>query len=405
MPDQLPIDELEPKANPRALPSGWRWARLGEVCELNPRRPPDLARAADAPTTFVPMQAVDETHGAITRPELRPFKEVQKGYTYFGEGDVLFAKITPCMQNGKHAIARDLAGGFGFGSTEFHVLRPGPAIAPEWVHFFIRQPSVLEKAKSYFTGAVGQQRVPESYLVGIDVPLPPLDEQKRITAFLNERMAVVERARAAAEAQLEATKALPAAYLRAAFSSPEAQQWPVKPFGELVENFDGRRVPVKLDERRGRKGVYPYYGASGVIDYIDEFLYEGDFLLIGEDGANLILRSSPIAFRASGRFWVNNHAHVVQPKSIVSLDYLLHFFALTDLRPYVTGAAQPKLTQEDMNSIPVPLPPERDQQRITSMLNEQVRLAEGVGQAMGEALQAVNKLPAALSRRAFDGEL
>jgi type I restriction enzyme S subunit len=93
---------------PKPLPEGWRMLRLGEVCELNPRRPPDIARVDGDLTTFVPMQAVDERLGSICSSELRPFAQVRKGYTYFAEGDVLFAKITPCMQNGKHAIARDL---------------------------------------------------------------------------------------------------------------------------------------------------------------------------------------------------------------------------------------------------------------------------------------------------------
>ena len=185
---------------PKPLPEGWRCVRLGEVCEMNPRRPSDLIRADDDATTFVPMQAVDETHGAITRPELRPFREVRKGYTYLAENDVLFAKITPCMQNGKHAIARSLVGGFGFGTTEFHVLRPSPAIIAEWIHFFVRQPEVLQNAKAYFTGAVGQQRVPETYLADLEIPLPPQEEQKRVAAILNEQITAVERARAAAEA-------------------------------------------------------------------------------------------------------------------------------------------------------------------------------------------------------------
>lgn len=119
------------------LPDGWESCQLGDVAQLNPRRPADLARDNDAPTTFVPMAAVDETLGTITRPETRPFAEVKKGYTCFAEGDVLFAKITPCLQNGKHAIARDLTDGVGFGSTEFHVLRPGPCVIAEWIHFYL----------------------------------------------------------------------------------------------------------------------------------------------------------------------------------------------------------------------------------------------------------------------------
>lgn len=115
----------------RPLPDGWRWVKLGDVCIINPRRP-EINRANDEPTTFVQMSAVEESGKGIARAELKPFAEVRKGYTYFGEGDVIFAKITPCMQNGKHAIARNLTDGIGFGSTEFHVLRAGAEIIPEW---------------------------------------------------------------------------------------------------------------------------------------------------------------------------------------------------------------------------------------------------------------------------------
>lgn len=397
--------EMSQQGGKKKLPDMWRWVKLGEVCGINPRRPASLQRGSDAPTTFVPMSAVDERLGAIVRPEIRPFSEVQKSYTYFSEGDVLFAKITPCMQNGKHAIARNLIGGLGFGTTEFHILRPSDLITSEWIHCFLRLPTVLEAATSYFTGAVGQQRVPDSYLAGLEIPLPSLSEQRRIAAILNEQMAAVERARATTAVQLEAAKALPAAYLRAIFNSAEAQQWPRRPFGELVENFDGKRVPVKLDERRGKRGPYPYYGASGIIDYVDEYLFEGEYLLVSEDGANLLLRSSPIAFKASGKFWVNNHAHVVQPRDTVSLKYLLYFLAITNLKPYVTGAAQPKLTQEDMNSIPVPVAPMLEQQRIMARLSEQMAAAKRTRKGLEEQLDTLNKLPAALLRRAFNGLL
>ena len=202
----------------RKLPDGWKWVKLGEASEINPRRPAGLRRLDDAPTTFVPMPAVDECSGTISRPEVRPFGEVCRGYTYFEEGDVLFAKITPCMQNGKHVIARNLIGGFGFGTTEFHVLRPGTNITSEWIHLFLRQPKILLDATAHFTGSVGQQRVPKYYLEDLEIPLPSLSKQKRIAAILADQMAQVDRARAAAEVQLDAINELPAALLRKAFS-------------------------------------------------------------------------------------------------------------------------------------------------------------------------------------------
>ena len=139
----------------RGPANSWPRLTLNEVCEINPRRPA-IARAAAAPTAFVPMPAVAEAGAGITRPQLRPYFEIRKGYTYFGEGDVLFAKITPCMQNGKHAVDRNLTVGVGFGSTEFHVLRPGPRVTAEWLHYFQLQPHVLTEAAEHFAGSVGQ---------------------------------------------------------------------------------------------------------------------------------------------------------------------------------------------------------------------------------------------------------
>ncbi len=200
------------------LPAGWRWVRIDEVCQINPRRPDNLRRSDEAPTTFVPMSAIDERLGAIVRQEIRTFREVRRGYTYFGEEDVLFAKITPCMQNGKHAIARCLIDGLGFGTTEFHVLRPANQVMPEWIHFFLRQPRILQAATAHFSGAVGQQRVPEEFLANLEVPLPPLADQKRIVAVLSEQMEAVERARKAIEDELDHISRLPAAIFCRAFN-------------------------------------------------------------------------------------------------------------------------------------------------------------------------------------------
>jgi len=116
------------------LPASWRWVRVAEVADINPRRPA-LDRVDDTPTSFIPMEAVDEVAGLV-RPQVRPYREVKKGYTYFENGDVLFAKITPCMENGKHAIAEGLIDGFGFGTTEFHVIRPGPEVIATWIHLY-----------------------------------------------------------------------------------------------------------------------------------------------------------------------------------------------------------------------------------------------------------------------------
>ena len=198
------------------LPDRWQLVRLGEVCEINPRRP-SIDRRDETPTTFIPMEAVDAKSGVVDS-RVRPFGEIKKGYTYFAEGDVLFAKITPCMQNGKHAIARDLLDGIGFGTTEFHVLRPSEHIIAEWIHFFVRQSSVLLEATEHFTGSVGQQRLPQEYLFNRKIPLPPLVEQQRIATVLKNQMAAVEKGQTTAEEELDTIDAMPSALLRKAFA-------------------------------------------------------------------------------------------------------------------------------------------------------------------------------------------
>ena len=209
------------------LPGGWRWATLGEVCEINPRRPRSAPVSADDLVTFIPMAAVDEAGAGIARPQERPFGEVTRGYTYMQDGDVIFAKITPCMQNGKHAIVSNTRTGFAFGSTEFHVLRARDTVHSVWVHHFLLQPSLLREAEHNFAGTAGQRRVPKQFLIGKQIPLPPIDEQRRIVADLERQMAAAGRARRAAEAQLEAALAMPAALLRSVFPSSPATRYRV----------------------------------------------------------------------------------------------------------------------------------------------------------------------------------
>lgn len=146
--------------------------------------------------------------------------------------------------------------------------------------------------------------------------------------------------------------------------------WAWATVGTIVENFDGQRIPVKAEDRKARQGAYSYYGASGPIDTINEYLFDGEYLLIAEDGANLLSRSTPIAFRVSGQFWVNNHAHVVQLRGGMPLGYLEHFLNSINLQFHVTGTAQPKLNQLKLNGIRVPLPPLAEQHRIVERIEE-----------------------------------
>ncbi len=146
--------------------------------------------------------------------------------------------------------------------------------------------------------------------------------------------------------------------------------WELARFGTVVYNRDSERIPLSVSERSRLKKTYDYYGASGVIDKVDKYLFDKDLLLIGEDGANLINRSTPIAFIATGKYWVNNHAHVLDCIDNVFMRYICLYINSISLVEYVTGTAQPKMNQEKMNSIMVLVPPYKEQIRILEKVEE-----------------------------------
>ena len=151
------------------------------------------------------------------------------------------------------------------------------------------------------------------------------------------------------------------------FDVPQGWEW--ERFGNVMINKDSERIPLSVAQRQHLKKTYDYYGASGVIDKVDKYLFDKDLLLIGEDGANLINRSTPIAFIAKGKYWVNNHAHVLDVCSGMALSYAALFINAISLVDYVTGTAQPKMNQEKMNSILLAIPPVKEQHRILEKMS------------------------------------
>ena len=172
------------------LPQGWATAPLRQIAEINPRHPKGLDDSM--PISFARMTALSETKPEFDSLEERTLGEVRKGFTHFAEGDVLFAKITPCMENGKGAVARGLRNKLGCGTTELHVIRPLGHISPEYIYRFLAQDRVRRAAKENFTGTAGQARVPTSFIEELELPLAPLPEQQRIVAKLETLLGKVD---------------------------------------------------------------------------------------------------------------------------------------------------------------------------------------------------------------------
>ncbi len=218
----------------------WNFTSIGTVCDINPKTVlPDFSD--DSIVSFLPMPTVEAETGAFS-PETVEYKKVKKGYTKFQNNDVLFAKITPCMENGKSCVVRDLIQGVGFGSTEFHVLRCHAGMLPEYVFYFVVQKVFRSKAISFMTGAVGQKRVPADYLRDCEIPVPTLAEQERIVAEIESRFERADALETAVDRALNDAEKLKQAVLKKAFS------------GELVpQNPDDEPASVLLDRIRAAR--------------------------------------------------------------------------------------------------------------------------------------------------------
>lgn len=194
----------------------------------------------------------------------------------------------------------------------------------------------------------------------IKIPLPPLHIQEEIVREIEGYQKIIDGATQIVENYKPMIKIDP--------------EWENAKLGDICENLDSKRVPITASDRE--EGIYPYYGASGIVDYINDFIFDEDLLLVSEDGANLLARVTPIAFSVSGKIWVNNHAHVLKFNNENTQKFVEVYLNQIDLSNYITGAAQPKLSQRNLNIIDIPLPPLPIQHQIIESINEEISIVE-----------------------------
>lgn len=185
------------------------------------------------------------------------------------------------------------------------------------------------------------------FIKALKIPLPSLSEQKRIVAILDNVFAGIATALTNTEKNLANARELFESYQKSIFGE-NGEIWIQKKLGDICENLDSKHVPITKSKRKA--GEVPYYGASGVVDYVADYLFDEDLLLVSEDGANLLARTYPIAFSISGKSWVNNHAHVLKFENFDSQRFIEYYLNSISLEPWVIGMAQPKLNQKSLNS-------------------------------------------------------
>ena len=218
---------------------------------------------------------------------------------------------------------------------------------------------IFKKQVVKATKQASQPKLALTRLAEFKISIPPLAEQERIVERLDAAFAQIDELKSNAEKQLAEARALFQSALTQAMQPKPG--WQEKTLPDISENLDSIRVPITKKNRT--TGIYPYYGASGIVDYVDDYLFDEDLLCISEDGANLLMRTYPIAFPIFGKAWVNNHAHVLRFKNLYTQKYVEYYFESIKLDEFITGAAQPKLTQKALNSIIIPLPLSLDEQK------------------------------------------
>jgi len=232
--------------------------------------------------------------------------------------------------------------------------------------------------------------------------LPSLVIQQKIVAKLDKIFAEIDKATAAAEANALHAKLLFDSYLRQVFNK-YGNSSGVKYLSEIAQNLDSKRMPIT--KRIREKGSIPYYGASGIVDYVKDFIFDDDILLISEDGANLLARTYPIAFSVSGKCWVNNHVHVVKFSNIISQKFVEFYLNSISLKPYVSGMAQPKLNQARLNKISIPFPSLEQQTKIVTNFNSIRELTNNLVEFYLNKKNNLTTLKQSILQQAFNGEL
>ena len=379
---------------PAAVPDGWQAVRLADVAEINPRRPP-IRIEPHTPVTFIPMAAVGEDCSGILVREQRDYREVERGYTYFEENDALFAKITPCLQNGKHALASGLRDGFGFGTTEFHVVRSGPNLDPRHLFRTLTQAPNIEKCARSFSGTAGQQRVQPEVLRSLPLLLPPLAEQRAIAAVLDAIDEAIERT----EEVIVATERLRDALLHELLTRGLPGQhsewadvpglgsvpacWDVVRLGDAGRWFSGG-TPSKARPDYW-SGTVPWVSPKdmkareirGAEDYISEEGARAGSRVVPPDTIFAVVRGMILAH--SFPLAVSRVAAAFNQdiRALMCRDGLLPDFALAGMehqKPRLLQLPTPsthgtmRVVSEELFAIQVPVPPLDEQQAIVNVL-------------------------------------
>ena len=411
------INDIQPY--PAYKPSGVEW--LGEipahweVVRLKYSAPIRVGKLDRKPeeASYVGLEHIESSTGRLllnNQPE-----SVDSVVGSFGAGDVLFGKLRPYL-------AKSARPDFdGVATSEILALRPQSDTSQSYLMYCLLSEQYVRWINVSTYGAKMPRVSPDQVAIS-STPLPPLAEQRGIAAFLDRETGKIDDLVARKERLIGLLQEKRAALISRAVTrglDPDAPMedsgvewlgeipahWEVTRLAWITECLDGQRIPLNAEQRGGMQGDIPYWGVNSIVDHIDSWLFDEELVLLGEDGAPFFDRNREVAFTVNGKVWVNNHAHVLRPKPQVQALFLSNVLNCVDYAAFIDGTTRDKLTQGNMNVIPVQIPPLMEQRVIAAFLDRETAKLDGLIAKIHEAIDRLRELRAALISAAVTGRV
>ena len=408
------------------MKKGWPTKTLAEVCQIKP--PKSEARetvSASSLVSFLPMEDMGIDVKLVQATQTKPLSAVVGSYTYFADGDVLLAKITPCFENGKLGIADGLKNGIGFGSSEYFVFRPDPTVSKEWLYYFLSRDTFRVEGAARMSGAVGHKRVSKEFIEDYPIPVPPLAEQQRIVVLLDEAFEGLATAKANAEKNLQNARALFESHLQSVFTQ-RGPGWVEKTFEELIEsNIIGL---TKNSREQGEDKAWPYVKMNNITrdnrfdfsrftcvdataEEVSKFsLKDGDFLFNTRNSHELVGKSCIYESDSNDAVLYNNNIMRVRFQRGIDARFVLLAFSskgvadeLNALKSGTTNVSA--IYFKDLKSLVIPVPPIAEQKRTAAKLESLVAETQRLARLYERKHAALEALKKSLLHQAFTGEL
>ncbi len=429
------IEDRTNKAD-RTLPEGWNALRMRFVCHINPPKSEVSRCPVETEVSFLPMELIGDD-GTLALRETRSIAQVMPGYTYFRDNDVLVAKITPCFENGKGARCRGLTNGIGFGTTELHVLRPGPRVLPQYLFYITRSSLFREYGTASMQGAAGQQRVPEAFIKDFEVSLPPVDEQRLIIGYLDVELVridlliskreryilTLEEKRAALIAHAVTKGIVPGTSIKdsdISWLGKVPAHWSVKRI-KWVAKMESGHTPDKKIDAYWTDGDIPWVSLNdtGYLkdhDYISDTAYSVTAAGIENSSARLLPPGAVVFSRDAtiGRCAITTRtmatsqhfiAYICGPE--IAPEYLLYVLRsmTSELERLTMGATLKTIGVPEVQTLVTPVPPRLEQEQIVAHIRRETAKIDTIIAKTREQIDKLQEYRTALITAAVTGQI